>query len=81
MRQMTFADIVPELQPQWTDCFKTCKNFSNDLPGGGKDYFMDWGRGVPDKRYPRCVIGMHAKMKSKLIDNLWHTWCPHYEPK
>ena len=83
--QLSLLDIVKEtkdkdtLTPEWVDCFKSCKNFTNTFSDGSKDTFYDGS--------PRCIYGMKMcgtsgkDLKSKSIDNMWHTWCKFYKPK
>lgn len=78
MIQLTFTDLYTGCgQPDWPDCWKTCKNFSNEMADGTLDYFMDWARDVPDLNHPRCV---RHEGKPKLINNVWYNPCKRYEP-
>lgn len=74
MEPLTLEEVLEETRtPGWPECFKTCRNFCNDLGSGKKDYFMDWAKGKPDLSKPRCVIGLKAdNMQSWLINNRWH---------
>ena len=87
MEQLSILDLVKDhkdmeaLIPKRWSCMKTCANFTNELPGGGRDYFPGTGS-------PRCTYaywrgyGVSGKeIKDRLIDNVWHTWCTLYKPK
>jgi hypothetical protein len=85
MEQISLLEFVDKkdkekLTPEMWSCMKTCANFTDDLGNGLKDTFFDGS--------PRCCIEFHTgeglsgkHMKSKVIDNIWHTWCIHYKPK
>lgn len=85
--QVSLLDIVKSkndrhtLTPEVWSCIKTCKNFTNVLPQGGRDYF-------PGTKEPRCTYAYHRSFgtsgqewESKIINNVWHTWCVLYQPK
>lgn len=80
MRQLSLYDIVSDkdklaMTPEVWGCMKTCANFTNIDKDGIRDYFPSTGS-------PRCVHSHRSKnWKSKVIDNLWHTWCLNYRPK
>ena len=83
--QLSLLDIankedIDKLTPEMWDCMKSCANFTNKFPGGGRDYFFDGS--------PRCTYAFHCgygtsgkDMRNKVIDNMWHTWCKLYKPK
>lgn len=79
MKQLEIFDFIKKpkdrlaLQPQVWECMKTCGNFTNVRPDGTKDFFPG---GAPNR--PRCV---NCIMKSKLIDNVWHCWCPNFKTR
>ena len=66
--------ITPEV---WT-CTETCANFTNIRKDGTADYF-------PERGGKRCVTPFEQGDKdywdTKLINNVWHTWCKYYKPK
>ena len=86
MEQISLLDIIAKedkekLVPEMWDCMETCANFTDVLPGGGRDRFPVTGE-------RRCCIEFHKgdgttgrHMKCKIIDNVWHTWCIYYKPK
>lgn len=76
--QITIYDILAKkerikIQPEIWSCVKSCANFTNIRPDGSRDYFPIPGR------VPRCVNLDFGE--SKVIENLWHTWCKNYKPK
>ena len=79
--QLSFFDIVDEkdkltLTPEVWKCMETCANFTNIDRYGIPDYFPGPGN------HPRCVHAHRSKnWKSKVINNVWHTWCLNYSPK
>jgi len=74
-RQLRITDIVPDAipPPEVWDCMKTCRH---------ADEITDC---FPGTKRKRCLYGiMHAgtggkDWYSKVIDNIWHTWCRFYE--
>lgn len=89
MKQLSLLDVSKDkndfyaLTPECWECYKTCTHFTNTFPDGSKDYFL-----YP-RRSPRCCYHLLIKgygtsgkdIKSKVIDNVWHSWCVLYEPK
>ena len=83
MEQMSLLGMIEDVRkPGWPECFKTCKNFSNEMENGEMDYFMDWYRGEPDLTKPRCVVGLKGNnWKYRLVDNVWQNFMKCYEAK
>ena len=89
MKQLSFLDVSKDkkdwyaLTPEYPKCYKTCAHFTNTFPDGSKDYYLS------PRRAPRCCYHLLIKgygtsgkdLKSKVINNIWHSWCVLYEPK
>ena len=72
---------IETLTPECWECYESCANFTNKFPSGGRDTF-------PGTNSPRCTYSCYAgygtsgkDIKSRLINNEWHSWCKLYKPK
>ncbi len=72
--QLRITDIVPDIipPPEMWSCMKTCRHMGEEM-----SHF-------PGTNMPRCDYGfncdkLHGGQVSKVIDNVWHTWCRYYE--
>lgn len=77
-KQMNLFGILPDkekrkIKPEVWKCMDSCANFTNVFPDGTKDYFIGPGRRA------RCVKLEYERTIS--VDNMWHSYCKHYEPK
>lgn len=78
MEQIAIVDILDKKDkssaiPEVWSCMESCAVFTDKFPQGGRDHF-------PGTKTPRCIYAAD-EWKSKLIDNVWHTWCMKYRPK
>lgn len=72
--QMRITDIAPGIipPPEMWRCMKSCRHCGEEMSL------------FPGTNTPRCDYGFnrdqkHGGMVSKLINNVWHTWCKYYE--